>query len=142
MGIGAVLSQNVQGEERPITFLSRKLHPTKRKYSTNEREALTMKWAVEALQFYLIINPFTLLTDHAPLQWLHKVKDHNPRVLQWYLSLLPFAFQIQHWKGTANANTDYLSRQFEDDHLDYTMPSGGDVMGTASEPRSLCPPPP
>lgn len=33
-----------------------------------EREVLAVKWAVEALQFYLVNNPFTLLTDHAPLQ--------------------------------------------------------------------------
>lgn len=93
-GLGAVLSQSIRGEECPVTFLSRKLHPAVHKYSTIEREALAVKWAIEALQFYLINNPFTLMTDHAPLQWLHKVKDHNPQVLWWYLSLLPFSFQI------------------------------------------------
>lgn len=108
-----MLPQSTWGKEHPITYLSRRLHPEEEGYSTIEREALVVKWAVEALQFYLN-NPFILLTDHTPLQWLHKVKDHNPGVLRWYLSLFLFCFQIRHCKGAANANANYLSREFED----------------------------
>lgn len=85
---------------------------------------MAIKWAIEALQTYLSNNPFNLLMDHAPLQWLHKVKDHKPRVLRWYL--LPFSFQIQHRWGTANANADYLSQQFEDTP-NFQTPRGGYV---------------
>lgn len=108
-GLGAILMQVILGEEHPIMYLSQNLSFTEQKYSIIERKALTLKWAVETLQFYLTNNPFMLITDHAPLQWLHKVKDSNPRVLRSYLSLLPFSFQIQHFKGTANGNADYLS---------------------------------
>lgn len=76
------------------------------KYSITESEALAVKWAIETLQFYLVNNPFTLLSDHAPLQWLHKVKNSNPCSLRWYLSLLPFSFQVIHHKGSANSNAD------------------------------------
>lgn len=63
-----------------------------------------------------------LLTDHATLQWIYKVTDSNPCVLRWYLSLLPFFFQIQHWKGCDHKNANYLSRLFD---TDYNMPGGG-----------------
>ncbi|XP_048241609.1 uncharacterized protein K02A2.6-like [Haliotis rufescens] len=40
IALGAVLSQVISGEERPIAFWSRTLTETQRKYSTGEREAL------------------------------------------------------------------------------------------------------
>lgn len=89
MTIGAVLSQNHTDGEHPVVYLSCKLQPTEHKYLTIEREALVVKWAVEIFQYYLANNPFILVTDHAPLQWLHRVKDSNQRVLCWYLALPP-----------------------------------------------------
>lgn len=44
LGIGAVLSQRRDGQQSPILFISRKLSPTKQKYSTVEKEALAVKW--------------------------------------------------------------------------------------------------
>lgn len=113
--LDAVLSQDHPDREHPIVYLSRKLHPPKRCYSTMEREALAVKWAVEALQYYLMNNPFVLVTDHAPLQRLHRVKDSNLRILRWYLALLPCSFQVRHQKGNEHVNADYLSRCLEGD---------------------------
>lgn len=84
-GLGAVLAQRYPEGEKPVAYLSRKLQPAERRYATIEREALAVKWAVTAWQYYLTDNPFVLITDHAPLQWIHRVKDHNDRVLRWYL---------------------------------------------------------
>ncbi|KAI5625501.1 hypothetical protein C0J50_15047 [Silurus asotus] len=51
-GLGAVLSQGVEGEERPVLFISCKLSVRESRYSTIERECLTIKWAVLTLQYY------------------------------------------------------------------------------------------
>lgn len=113
-GLGSIFAQILDGEEHPIIFISSKLQPAEQKCGTIEREALVVKWAIETLQFYLVNNSFTLLlTNHAPLQSIHKVKDSNFRVLQWYLRLLSFSFQILHRRGSANGNADYLSRLFD-----------------------------
>lgn len=77
-GIEAVLSQEWDGHECPILFISRKLQPPERNYPTVEKEALVVKWAIGALQYYLTNNPFTLVVDHAPLLWLACMKDNNP----------------------------------------------------------------
>ncbi|KAL1276731.1 hypothetical protein QQF64_036354 [Cirrhinus molitorella] len=45
-GLGAVLSQVLEGEEHPVIYISRKLTPAKHRYATVEREALAVKWAV------------------------------------------------------------------------------------------------
>lgn len=113
--IEAVLSQTHSDGEHPIAFLRRKLHPAECRYSTIERETLAIKWAVEELQYYLSNIPFILMTDHAPLQWLHRVKDSNSCILRWYLALLPFSFQVFHLKGSGHTNADYSSRYPEEE---------------------------
>lgn len=92
----AVLSQGDSENERPIIFISRKLQVAERNYATVEKEALAVKWAIGALQYYLTNNTFTLMVDHAPLLWMSHMKDHNPRVLRWYLSFLPFRYTTKH----------------------------------------------
>lgn len=83
-GLGAVLSQEFK--EHPILFLSRKLSPAETKYSTIEREALAVKWALNTLKYYLLGTPFQLVTDHTPLTWLNWMKDSNARLTRWCLS--------------------------------------------------------
>ncbi|KAG6929764.1 hypothetical protein G0U57_004805, partial [Chelydra serpentina] len=70
VGLGAVLSQMAGEEEHPILYLSRKLLPREQKYAVVERECLAVKWAMETLRYYLLGRRFTLVTDHAPLQWM------------------------------------------------------------------------
>lgn len=98
-GLGAMLSQEVEGEEHPVVYLSRKLSPAEMRYSTIEREALAVKWALETLRYYLLGAPFELVTDHAPLTWLNRMKDTNARLTRWYLSLQPYKFKITYKKG-------------------------------------------
>ncbi|KAI2652407.1 Retrovirus-related Pol polyprotein from transposon 17.6 [Labeo rohita] len=100
-GLGAVLSQVQEGEEHPIIYISRKLSPAERNYATVEKEALAIKWAVLELRYYLLGRKFTLVTDHAPLQWMSRAKDTNAR---------DFHFEVRHRAGATNTNADGLSR--------------------------------
>lgn len=52
-----------------------------------EKEVLAVKWTTEALCYYLVGNPFQLITDHAPLQWIHSMKDTNARIMSVPLPL-------------------------------------------------------
>ena len=79
-GLGAVLTQQVGGTDRPVLYLSRKLSDREGRYSTVEKECLAIRWAVGALRYYLLGRQFTLYSDHAPLQWLHRMKDANARI--------------------------------------------------------------
>ncbi|KAL0176818.1 hypothetical protein M9458_029148, partial [Cirrhinus mrigala] len=98
------------GEEHPIIYISRKLSPAERNYATVEREALAIKWAVLELRYYLLGRKFTLVTDHAPLQWMARAKDTNARVTRWFLALQDFHFEVPHRAGVTNTNADGLSR--------------------------------
>ncbi len=107
-GLGAVLSQVQEGEEHPVLFISRKLTKAERNYATVEKEALAVKWAVLELRYYLLGRKFTLITDHAPFQWMARAKDTNARVTRWFLALQDFCFVVRHRAGASNA--DGLSR--------------------------------
>ncbi len=124
-GLGAVLSQVQDGEEHPVVYISRKLSPAEQRYAAVEKEALAVKWAVLELKYYLLGRSFTLVTDHAPLQWMARAKDTNARVTRWFLALQDFHFDVRHRAGAAHANADGLSR-----------------MGTAFSGLSMSLPPP
>nr|XP_033811906.1 uncharacterized protein LOC117365533 [Geotrypetes seraphini] len=109
-GLGAVLSQESQGLEHPIMYLSRKLHPNEQNYATVEQECLAVKWAVQTLEHYLQDREFTLVTDHAALKWLNTMRNNNARLTRWYLALQVFKFKVVHRPGKLNTNVDILSR--------------------------------
>lgn len=110
-GLGAVLAQATAEGEKPILYLSWKLMPTEKKYAVIEKEALAMRWAIDKLRYYLWGQESTVVTDHAPLQWLSRMKYTNPRLMRWYLTLQPYRFMVQYRKGADNANGDFFSRQ-------------------------------
>ncbi|XP_069835633.1 uncharacterized protein [Dendropsophus ebraccatus] len=113
-GLGAVLSQvNAAGEEHPILYLSRKLLSREVAYATVEKECLAIVWALQKLQSYLYGRRFTVITDHNPLSWLHRVAGDNGKLLRWSLALQQYEFTIQHKKGSNHGNADGLSRQGE-----------------------------
>uniref|UniRef100_A0A8C5C6I6 Gypsy retrotransposon integrase-like protein 1 n=1 Tax=Gadus morhua TaxID=8049 RepID=A0A8C5C6I6_GADMO len=111
VGLGGVLSQVRAGEEHPITYVSRKLLPNERNYSTVEKEALAIKWCLEKLRYYLLGREFTLVTDHDPLKWMAGAKNTNARVTRWFLALQDFRFRVDHRPGREHANADALSRR-------------------------------
>lgn len=110
-GLGAVLTQLHGEEEHPVLYLSRKLLRCERNYATVEKECLAVKWALETLRYYLLGRRFTLVTDHAPLQWMARNKETNSRVTRWFLSLQPFNFSVLHRPGRRHGNADALSRR-------------------------------
>ncbi|CAI5642576.1 unnamed protein product [Oreochromis niloticus] len=65
--LGAVLAQGDPGEEHPVLYLSHKLLPRETNYSTVEKEALAIKWALEKCRYYLLGKEFELETDHRAL---------------------------------------------------------------------------
>ncbi|CAM4597036.1 unnamed protein product [Lepidochelys olivacea] len=87
IGLRAVLWQVVGGDEHPILCISKKLFLREKAYSVIEKEPLAEKWAMDSLHYYLLGTHFTLVTDHTPLRWLHAMKDTNPRIMRWDLSL-------------------------------------------------------
>ena len=109
-GLGAVLLQEQEGELYPVAYASKKLAGAEQRYAAVEKECLAIVWAVGKFELYLYGQEFTLETDHQSLQYLHRVKVSNGRLMRWSLLLQPFQFQVRHIKGCENLFADFLSR--------------------------------
>ncbi|KAM8915908.1 uncharacterized protein AB9W97_016755 isoform 2-T2 [Spinachia spinachia] len=96
------------GGNRPVVYMSRKLSEREARYSTVEKECLAIWWAVDSLCYSLLGRSFSLFSEHAPLQWLHRMKDTNTRITRWYLALQPFNFKVVHRPGMQIVVADFL----------------------------------
>ena len=70
VGIGAVLSQVVEGRERPVAYFSTALSQAQHNYCVTRRELLAVVQAVKRFHPYLYGQNFLIRTDHSALQWL------------------------------------------------------------------------
>lgn len=94
-----------------------------------------MRWAIDQLKFYLWGQEFTVVNVHAPLLWLAHMKDTNPCLMQWYLTLQQYCFTLKYHKEMEYANTDLFSHQTVSASLDWEAA----LSGCLCEPRA--PPP-
>ncbi|GFX18450.1 retrovirus-related Pol polyprotein from transposon 17.6 [Trichonephila clavipes] len=84
--------------------------PTQRNYSTTEREALAIVWALEKLRGYVENQQIFLASDHQPLKWLLSIKSPSGRLARWALKIRSFNLKIDYTPGKANIVADMLSR--------------------------------
>ena len=111
VGVGAVLLQNDEtGIERPVGYFSKKLNTHQKRYSTIEKESLSLVLAVQHFDVYVTQGDVTIYTDHNPLVFLEKFKTKNQRLFRWSLILQPYSLKIQHIVGKKNILADALSR--------------------------------
>ncbi|KAG6441256.1 hypothetical protein O3G_MSEX001743 [Manduca sexta] len=97
-------------EERPVEYASRLLEPAERNYTTTEREALAVVWAVNKFRGYIEGSQVIVKSDHQPLRWLMSLKSPSGRLARWALTLQAYNLQIQYTPGRSNVIADALSR--------------------------------
>ena len=113
VGIGAVLSQVQEGEERVIAYSSRTLSAAERNYCVTRREMLAIVRFVRQFHHYLYGGHFLVRTDHAALYWLLRKKEPEGQMARWVTFLQSYDMQVQHRQGVKHGNADALSRCME-----------------------------
>ncbi|GFX77045.1 hypothetical protein TNCV_1072451 [Trichonephila clavipes] len=106
--LGAVLLQGEGSDEHPIKYASRLLTPAERNYSTTEREALAVVWALKEFRGYIEGTEITVASDHKPLKWLLNLKSPTGRPARWALEIQSFNLKVQYIPGKANVVADML----------------------------------
>lgn len=94
-------------------FYARQLRGAEKRYSATELEGLAVLLTILHFSHYLYGRPFEVVTDHQALCAFHSLKVLNRRLRSWTLRLQDFDFIVRYRRGSANANTDGLSRQAE-----------------------------
>ncbi|GFW56238.1 retrovirus-related Pol polyprotein from transposon 297 [Trichonephila clavipes] len=109
--VGCCLCQ-LDGEDNihPIAFGSQKLNPSQQKWSTIEREAYAIIWALKRFETLLCGAKIFLLTDHNPLVFLTSAAPQCTRSQRWALAIQCHDIEASHMKGSKLVNADALSR--------------------------------
>ena len=107
VGMGAVLSQVLDGQERVIAYASRTLSKPERRYCVTRRELLAVVTFVQHFRPYLLGSRFLLRTDHT---WLWNFKEPEGQIARWLERLQEYDFTVQHRPGKKHSNADALSR--------------------------------
>jgi hypothetical protein len=115
-GVGAILLQETTDNDsstkvlQPVSVVSSKFSDVATRWSTIEKEAYAIYFAVHSFSYYLIGKSFILETDHANLVWINS--SEVPKIVRWRIFMQPFSFLIRHIPGKMNVAADYLSRSF------------------------------
>nr|XP_045614303.1 uncharacterized protein K02A2.6-like [Procambarus clarkii]XP_045614304.1 uncharacterized protein K02A2.6-like [Procambarus clarkii]XP_045614305.1 uncharacterized protein K02A2.6-like [Procambarus clarkii]XP_045614306.1 uncharacterized protein K02A2.6-like [Procambarus clarkii]XP_045614307.1 uncharacterized protein K02A2.6-like [Procambarus clarkii]XP_045614308.1 uncharacterized protein K02A2.6-like [Procambarus clarkii]XP_045614309.1 uncharacterized protein K02A2.6-like [Procambarus clarki len=115
IGVGCVLLQEVDGQEKVVYFASKKLSPAEQSYSQLDKEALALVYAVKKLRYFLLGRKFLARTDHKPLLGLFGrgkqiPVNANARIQRWALLLSQFEYDLEFRPGKGNVVADALSR--------------------------------
>ena len=114
--IAGVLQQREDGVWKPISFFSRKLSTTEKKYSTFSKELLAIFACIKTFRVYVEGTQFHILTDHQPLlKAFPKLTARDlPREERWLEYIALYTKDIRHVRGAENVVADALSRYIED----------------------------
>lgn len=104
-GLGAVLAQVQETEERVITYASRGLTPPESRYPAHKLEFLALKWAAtEKFHDHLYGQSFSVLTDNNPFKYVMTSAKLDATGQRWVSQLSMFDFDIQYRRGQNNVD--------------------------------------
>jgi len=112
VGLGAAISQFVNGIERPIAFFSRVMNQAQRNYCTTRRKLLAVISAFQHFRHYLLGNKVILRSDHHSLKSLKTFNKPEGILARWVETLAEFDLEIEHRPGCLRSNVDGISRQY------------------------------
>jgi hypothetical protein len=93
--VGCVLAQPYDDTiDHPNAYSSHNLNTIEINYSTREREALSMIFALHKFQHYLLVNPFTFFTDLHALKYLFNKPVHQGKICCWLFLFQEFKFDV------------------------------------------------
>ena len=108
--LGAVITQ----DKKPIAFYSRKLNEAQTRYTTTERELLSIVETLKEFRTILLGMKIIVHTDHQNLTY---VKHNTERVMRWRLLIEEYGRQLVYIKGKHNEVADAFSRLPTDESI-------------------------
>ena len=110
-GIGAVLSQIQDGQERVVAYASKVLSKAERNYCVTRRELLAVVVFLKHFRQYLYGRHVLVRTDHGALRWLINFRNPEGQLARWLEVISTYDVEIKHRAGRIHSNADALSRK-------------------------------
>jgi len=107
--VSGILSQIIDGVEKPIAFFSRVLNGAQRNYCSTRRELLAVVMSLQHFRSYILGVKVTLRTDHHSLKWLKTFKQPEGILARWLETLAEYDYVIEHRPGCLHSNADAVS---------------------------------
>ena len=101
--LGAVISE----DGKPVAFYSRKLNDAQTRYTTTERELLSIVETLKEYRNILLGHQIKVYTDHKNLVYKH---FNTERVMRWRLILEEYGPELIYIKGENNVIADAWSQ--------------------------------
>ena len=113
--VACVLSHLINGEERPVMFVSSTLSPAEKNYSQLHREALAIIFGIKKFHKYIYGHKYQIYTDHQPLKEIFGHNKSTPpvaaaRLQRWAVHLSMYTYEIVYRKSKFMCHADALSR--------------------------------
>ena len=105
---GAQLSQEHDGMEFPVVFLSHTFTETQRKWSTTRQEAFGVYYTITKWDYYLQGANIIVKNDHKPLAKFLNGKNANNKVNRWSLELATYNITFEWISGAKSKAADCL----------------------------------
>jgi len=133
----------------PVAYYSATFIPAEQNYNIYKRELLAVMKALTHWRPYLgwTKEPFTIMMDHANLQYWKSLKNLNRQTARWHADLQEYDFDILYIPGKTNIPPDTLSRlpgvdKGENDNKEVVVlpPEKFIIATTPTQPKIEVPP--
>ncbi|KAK3022709.1 hypothetical protein RJ639_046693 [Escallonia herrerae] len=111
--LGGVLIQ----ECHPVAYESRKLNEVERRYTTHEKELLTVVHCLKVWRHYLLGSSFVVRTENTAVSHFLSQSKLTSKQARWQELLAEFNFMLEYRAGSTNNVADALSKRAELDQL-------------------------
>jgi hypothetical protein len=108
--VGCCLVQIYEGCEYPVAFASAKLSETQSRWSTIEREAYAVIWALKKFRPWILFSKVFVFSDHNPLKYLTESAPKSSKLTRWALALQEFDLCFNYRPAERHQAADFLSR--------------------------------
>ena len=132
----AQLSQEHDGTEFPIAFLSHTFTESQQKSSTTEQEAYGIYYTITKWNYYLQGADMIVRNDHKPSVQFLNGKNANNKVNRWSLELATYNISFKWISGAKNKAADCLSSLVKPLTTSVNMLTASPTDGPAIHTRS------
>ena len=125
-----VLTQDIDGTDHPITYVSGLFRGSQLNWATLTKEAYAIYMSIKKLSFYIDAAKITVKSDHLPLKKFLEKNTVNAKVNNWAVELESQNITFEYIPGIRNTLADTLSRLIEmDEDIKPTPEEDGKEFG-------------